>query len=434
MEGLLSRPDALETALRGKNERVHLYQVSFASMEKLAIGFWGSYFGTAALMLVFTGLAFCRSLHRIALHFGIAVMAASFYAFAFLGGLPIRNPDTLAHLLAHVSTLTACLLAYLLLSMLGLLRARTLRWRMRWALGNLAALLLVAGALLSSANALMLSLAATLVLACVGFVMCLRNAVRGDRMAWTALAGLACLMVSICGFGWIALDRADVPWQVHAATALAATAYLCCMAAVLWTRYSYLIELNRIMAQGSRYDPVTRMRSHSETGQLVGAVFQGFRDQPAPLGVMVLTVANLYALEKLHGQAALNHALYVCAGRLRRSVPGHIEMGRLGDDGFLLLMRHCSDTSQLVRLAQNIQARLSKSVVLSTKGDVSQLETDTMSWTAEVGIGVLIVSQPEVRGPAAIAMGRGMSRTAMSFPSRIACYDKATGQIAELRA
>lgn len=50
--------------------------------------------------------------------------------------------------------------------------------------------------------------------------------------------------------------------------------------------------------------------------------------------MIVVSIANLYVLEKLYGLAAMNHALFVCAGRLRRSVPAHVEMGRLGKDGF----------------------------------------------------------------------------------------------------
>lgn len=52
------------------------------------------------------------------------------------------------------------------------------------------------------------------------------------------------------------------------------------MASVLWTRYSYLIELNQVMAHGPSYDPVTRMRSHSETGNMVGAAFKHYTTNP----------------------------------------------------------------------------------------------------------------------------------------------------------
>ncbi|RYX91581.1 MAG: diguanylate cyclase [Comamonadaceae bacterium] len=383
-------------------------------------------------MLVGSAFAFRRSLRRISLNVALSVIASVFFVFAFLGGLPVRDPDLLSRILAHIATFTACLLAYLLLWMLGVLRSRRVKLRMKAGLALFGAVVLGVGWAMPPANALILAVGATLLLSLAGFLICLRSALRGDRLAWLATLGVVCLLVAVSTLAWIALDRGGVPWPVHVAAAICASAYLACMGGVLWVRYAYLIELHQVMAQGPRYDPVTRMRSHAETGQLVGAVFQGFRDQPAPLGVMVLTVANLYALDKLHGQAALNHALFVCAGRLRRIVPVHVEMGRLGNDGFLLMMRNCSDTAQLIRLAQTIQTRLSRSVSINTTGDVATIETDNTPWTAEIGIGVLIVSQPAVRGPAAIAMGRGMSRTAMSYASRIACYDKATGQITEL--
>ncbi|MDO9404458.1 MAG: GGDEF domain-containing protein [Polaromonas sp.] len=403
-------------------------------MEKLAIGFWGCYFGTTALMLAGSALAYGKSLHRISINAAVSALASAFFVIAFLGWLPIANPDHLARFLAHVASIASSLLVYLLLSMLGVLRSPGVRRYAALALAVLALTLLGVGWALKPLQALALSSSGTLFLGVLGFVVCLRSALRGDRLAWAAVVGVGCMMVAVAGLSWIALARGGAPWQVHAIAALAATVYLTAMASVLWVRYAYLVELHRVMAHGPSYDPVTRMRSHSETGQLVGEVFKSFREQPAPLGVIVLTIANLYSLEKLHGQSAVNHALFVCAGRLRRLVPGHVEMGRLGNDGFLLMMRNCSESGQLIHLAQAVQKRLSKSVVLNTGSASTMVEAGQTPWNAEIGVGVLLVSQPEIRGPAAIAMGRGMSRTAMSYASRIAWYDRISGQIAELSA
>ncbi|MDB5915176.1 MAG: hypothetical protein JWP22_3851, partial [Ramlibacter sp.] len=154
--------------------------------------------------------------------------------------------------------------------------------------------------------------------------------------------------------------------------------------------------------------------------------------EPAPLGVVVLTIANFYALEKLHGTVAINHALFVTAGRLRRAAPGNVEMGRLGHDGFLLVMRNCRDSGRLVALARTIESRLRKPLTLNTSRDVSRLETDNTPWAAEVGVGVLLLNNPAVRGPSAISMARGMSRTAMSYASHIAWFDHASREIVEL--
>ena len=97
-----------------------------------------------------------------------------------------------------------------------------------------------------------------------------------------------------------------------------------------------------------------------------GDAFRRQRDKPVVLGVLVISLGNLYALEKLHGMAAVNHALFVCAGRLRRAVPADVEMRRFSTDGFLLLLRDFSDSGQLSQLAHRVGARLSKPVVLNT--------------------------------------------------------------------
>jgi GGDEF domain-containing protein len=151
-----------------------------------------------------------------------------------------------------------------------------------------------------------------------------------------------------------------------------------------------------------------------------------------PLGVIVVTIANLYVLEKLYGLAAVNHALFVCAGRLRRTVPAHLEMGRLGEDGFLVLMRNCHHSGDLIHLARRIQATLSRTVVLNTSLDAGAAASQQTRWAAEVGIGVLRVSKTDARAASAVGMGRGMSRAASGYPSRIAWYDETSGEIVDM--
>jgi len=184
------------------------------------------------------------------------------------------------------------------------------------------------------------------------------------------------------------------------------------------------------MAMGPSYDPVTRMRSHTETGQMVGDIFRRRRDEPAgpdaaravdagngaegrvggvppaphrsgpQVGVMVVSIGNLYTLERLHGMAAVNHALFVCAGRLRRSVPAYVETGRFSGDGFVLLLRDCNDSGQLIRLAHLVEKRLSKSVVLNTSLDAARRE-----FREELGVEAPDVAYAEL-GTFAYASGK----------------------------
>jgi GGDEF domain-containing protein len=152
-----------------------------------------------------------------------------------------------------------------------------------------------------------------------------------------------------------------------------------------------------------------------------------------PVLLIAVSIGNLYALENLHGRAALNHALFVCASRLRRCAPGDMEVGRLFDDGFLLVSRDARELERLVKLGRLLARRLSQPLTLAiSDGSPQALERRT-EWVAQIGVGLMattVHAQPAV----AIAKVRDMSRTAWSFASRVAWHDQASDMIAELPA
>lgn len=406
-------------------------------MDSLATGFWGGYFGAVGLMLVASLAAFARSLHRVALMAALSAVVSALFVVAYLGWLPIADPAVLARVLAHVAVFTSSMLGLMLLAMLGLLKRRASALRVIAGLSGLSLGVLLAGWMLPPQPSLLLSTLMALAVGVSALVITFGHALRGDRLAWVAVSGVGFMLVAVGGLSWIALAGEPVPWPVHAISAVSAMAYLTCMASALWARYSYLIELHQAIGYGPSYDPVTRMRSHAETGQMVGAAFHrddGPQPQSRPVGVLVITIGNLYALEKLHGRAAVNHALFVCAGRLRRTVPADVEMGRLADDGFLLLMHSTGDNLRLVQLARAVATRLTRPVELSTHSDPARLESGQTPWVADIGVGLLAASSAHIRAASAVAMARAMSRTAWSYASRIAWFDQSLGQIAELPA
>jgi GGDEF domain-containing protein len=398
-------------------------------MDNIAAGFWGAFFCTAILMLVVSLAAFRRSQRRVALMAGLTSLFSAGFAIAYLGWLPLQGKAE-ARVLAHVAVLTAVALALMLMSTLGMLRQTAVgRQAIAWLLG-VGAAVLVAGWLLEAAEALALSSVAAFSVGSAMLVVATRGALRGDRAGWTAVAGIVFMLVAIAGLSWIALSGTHA-WPVHAVSAVAGVAYLCVIATVLWARYSYLLELSEVLAHGPSYDPVTRMRSHTETGQMVGDVFFQRNAEARPIGVLAICIANLYALENLHGRAAFNHALFVCAGRLRRCVPQNVEMGRLGEDGFLLLVPNAPDVARLAQLAVQIRNRLARPVALSTSRDPAGLEAAGTAWVADLGIGVL-GTNTQVRPSQAVSTARAMARTAWSYASRMAFFDQQVGQIAEL--
>jgi GGDEF domain-containing protein len=289
---------------------------------------------------------------------------------------------------------------------------------------------LALGWTLEAPESLLLASLMALGVGVVNFGLTLRSAMRGDRLARVAMLGVLVMLVATAGLSWIAI-QGSAGWPLHAISAVAGMAYLATMATALWARYSYLLELSEVLAHGPSYDPVTRMRSHRETGQLVGDMFFGADAAGTPLGVIAVTIANLRALENLHGRTAFNHALFICAGRLRRHVPAGVEMGRLGEDGFLLLLHDGTDTKRLVQLATLVRERLSRPLVLSTSRAPADLETGRTQWAAEVGVG-LLAAGAQLRPSQAVAAARGMSLTAWSYPSRVA-WQPAGGEITELQ-
>jgi GGDEF domain-containing protein len=400
-------------------------------MHVLAAGFWGAFFATAALMLAASLAAFARSHRRVALMAGLSALLSAAFVVAYLGWLPLPEAAE-QRVLSHLALLVATTLALMLAALLGLLRHRPTARRAVAVLAGLDLLVLVAGWAVSPWEGLLLaSVAAFLIGAGMG-VVALRSSVRGDRLAWMTVSGVSLMLVSLAGLSWIALDR-DVPWGVHAASAIAGMAYLAVMASALWMRYAYLLELAEVMAHGPSYDPVTRMRSHNETGQLVGDVFFRRDGEARPIGVIAICISNLYALENLHGRAAFNHALFVCAGRLRRCATETVEMGRLGDDGFLLLARQMHDLDSLTVLARQIRDQLSRPVALSTSPEPARIDAAGTVWMADIGIGVMCTTTA-VRPSQAVSAVRAMARTGWTYASRLAYFDPQQGRIAEIEA
>ncbi|HSV36042.1 MAG TPA: diguanylate cyclase [Ramlibacter sp.] len=403
-------------------------------MHTLAAGFWGAFFGTAALLLAGSLAAFARSLQRVALTAALSSLASSFFVAAYLGWVPVWHPERYPRLLAHSLSIVCAVLSLTMLATLGLMRRPSVAGRIRAALTALTVAVLAAGWLLDPVASLALSTVMAFSMGAAMFALGVRGTLRGDRLAGTALLGVTCVVVAVGGLSWIARDGAAAPWQVHALSAVAGIVYLATLATALWSRYSYLLELGQVVTHGPHYDPITRMRSHSETGQMVGLAFFNSKAASArPVGVITISIGNLYALENLHGCASVNHALFVCASRLRRCVPIDVEMGRLGTDGFLLLVRRAPDTRRLMHLGRLVAERLSRPVALSTSGAPADLEAGQAHWVAQVGVGVLAAT-PELRPSAAVAMARSMSRAAWSYASRVAWHDHASGQMRELPA
>ncbi len=400
-------------------------------MNSVAVGFWGAFFGSVAMMLAGSLVAYVRSMHKVALRAALTALLSALFVISYVGWLPIADRDIEERVLAHIAAACSAILGLMLLALMGVTRRPGGGFRLQAGIVAVAIGVVVAGWALPAGQALALGSVLALMVGVTALVVCIRGVWRGDRLAWLAVTAVFFLLLAIAGLSAIALGQVEA-WPLHALSALAGMAYLGVISAALWNRYSYLIELREVMAHGPSYDPVTRMRSHAETGQLVGAVFNPADGAARPVGLIAISIGNLYALEQLHGRGAANHALFLCASRLRRCVPADVEMGRLGDDGFLLLTRDAQEPVRLAALARQVAQRLGQPVSLNIAYGPPGGEESRASWVADVGVGVLAAATPQMRPAAAVSMARAMSRTAWTFGSRIAWFDRDRREIAEL--
>ncbi|KQT10687.1 GGDEF domain-containing protein [Ramlibacter sp. Leaf400] len=399
-------------------------------MDSVSIGFWGAFFGATGLSLVAAVLAFRRSARRVAITGSLSALLSALYVLVFLGWIPGASGEALLRLQAHAAALAAAVLGLMLFWLLGVLRGGRAR-SIVVATAAATAAVVALGWWLPPHEALALGVALQALLAVLGLVAALRSARRGASAGWLAVAGVSFMSLTIAGVTCHAFAPESTPWPVHAASALAAIAYTACMASAMWARYAYLIDVRQAMVHGPSYDPVTRLASHHETHLIVGEAFaRGYREG-WPLGVLVVSIANLDALEHLHGRAAYNHGLFICASRLRRVLPAGVELGRLDNDAFLLLAARPHAADPLIELAHQVVQRLTRAVALGTSKELAELEASRTTWVADIGVGVL-VAPPQMRAPTAVAAAKAMSRTAWSYASRVACYDEQAKQIAEL--
>jgi GGDEF domain-containing protein len=398
-------------------------------MDAVAIGFWGAYFGSAALVFAGSLLLFVRSLRRAATIGLVAALVPTIYVLAFLGWLVPLEQDGYDRLVAHVTVVSGAALSIMLLTLLGRLRRRRSAQRAYAFLGVSAVATLAAGWASPPFVALAISCVYTVVVSAAMLLAAVRYAQQRHRMASSALLGVACIFVGAMCLESIALLRGAVPWPVHALAAVTGIVYMAIMAAALWLRVSYAMELREVIALGPTYDTITRMHAHTETGKVMGAFLRKARGDQS-VGVVAVTVANLRVLESLHGRAAQNHALFVCASRLRSCAPMGAELCRVGEDGFLMLIRSPDDMLLLRQLARQIRVRLLRPIRLAT-GQGVEPGDEGNDWLPEIGVGIA-VSDARMPPGNAVATARAISRTAAGYPSRMAYCDSATNDVAEL--
>lgn len=384
-------------------------------MDALAAAFWGGFFTVATFMLAAAIGAAVRGFWRVAAVGATYSLVPALFVCAYIGLLPIASDAVYTRLLAHITVLGSVILTSQLLLLLRGYRKPAADHRVSLLLLLVGCGVLVVSWPMEPAWGLWLSNAYAFAHGFLLIGLALVKARRGNSVAWVSVTGVLLALVSLGSLLWIAIHPSRVPVAVHGLAATSSLGYVAIMGWALWMRYVHALELKQVLAQGPSFDPVTRLPSHAHAGRLVGSFLRGGPAQR--LGVIALAIANLAPLEALHGRAAYNHALYVCAGRLRRGAPLGAQLGRLGEDGFLVLVR-TDDVQLLKHVAARMRRALAQPINVGADLDAGEIEAESTEWVAEAGIGITLSAQPDAAG-SAVATARVLSRAALAAASRI---------------
>jgi uncharacterized membrane protein len=145
-------------------------------MDPLAIGFWGAFFGSVALMLAGSLAAFARSLPRVALMASLSAVISAVFVVTYLGWFPFTNPAAETRFMAHIAVLAAVVLGLMLLAMLGLLRDPVTAGAARVGMISVSVAVLCAGWLLDAAQALFLGSLMAIAVGAIMLVTCVASA------------------------------------------------------------------------------------------------------------------------------------------------------------------------------------------------------------------------------------------------------------------
>src|SRR5437868_549590 len=172
---------------------------SHTNMQLEAVGFWGAFFGCAAIALVAALLAVTRSARRVAFTGALAAATSAAYTLVFLGWVPFVDREALQRLQALTAIGSAAVLALLLFMLLGTFRRRETARRIQAIVGILTIAAAGLSHLVAAEEALRLAVVICIVITIAAFFAGGLSARRGERTGWLVVAALVCMCVGMAG-------------------------------------------------------------------------------------------------------------------------------------------------------------------------------------------------------------------------------------------
>lgn len=246
----------------------------------------------------------------------------------------------------------------------------------------------------------------------------------GDRLAPVMAAGCLLTLPALAGLHAIAMGLPGIDTPLHAAFALSAALSSGLTGFVLWRRDRH--EWRTRQEDGifsSQLDPVTKLYSGiSLVRKLIKAQRRRGRTRRdgAVLAILVFDIDRVAAQA---GAAGVNEMFICIASRIQRQVGVINPVGRYYDRCFVSLVETIQSPAWLRTLGLRVATSLRRPIeVTSASGQRVQVKAD-------VGVGVVHLSQVEAAVEDILHDAQRMAEAARGMRSRAAILDPASGEV-----
>jgi GGDEF domain-containing protein len=246
----------------------------------------------------------------------------------------------------------------------------------------------------------------------------------GDRLAPVMAAGCLLTLPALAGLHAIAIGWPGVGLPLHAALALSAALSNGLTGFVLWRRDRHEWRARQEYGpSASQLDPVTKLHSGiSLVRKLVKA--QRRRGRTRRDGaVLAILVFDLDRIAAQAGAAGVNELFICIASRIQRQVGVINPVGRYYDRCFVSLVETIQSPAWLRTLGLRVATSLRRPIeVMGPSGRRIEL-------TADVGVGVVHLSQADAAVEDILHEAQRMAEAARGMRSRAAILDPSSGEV-----
>lgn len=255
--------------------------------------------------------------------------------------------------------------------------------------------------------------AVSLVAAFMAGTVALRGMLMGDPLARWMLIACGCLSVMVSGLYAKGLRLTANPW-IWVLTALATVLYFFIVIVLTLTRNRSQKRLQKIAQGDHSQDDITGLHTGSVLlSKVDDAMWRSLR-AGKETAIVAIWLNNLYALNDQAGQHIEHEIRMRLTANLRRAVGSRNVIGLMQARCYLVVVSAVQDRQLVAKTASRLFKWISQPM------QVGEIVGEPMTYTPDVGIGVVFISAKAHRAPLpAMDLAQQLAQAAVQKPERI---------------